>query len=165
MSTAEEFTPSPRLGALAALVVAAILLACLTGLARYLSEREHQGEQLQTLLEQAESLGALQSRERLRSAEALMRGGAEAVDVLLAGSVDAFGIERGAEHAIRLRRGGAAAPDEAEVTALHRPAWLLWRQPQRGKSRNACATRLRREGLRLACCLGPMLRFGMRPGR
>ena len=118
MSGSHEPVMSRRRGALAAFVVAAVLLGCVTGLGRYLSEREHQGMQLEALAEKASTLAALDLNEAKVSAEALIAGGAHSVDVMLAGRVDDFGIERGAEHVVKLRHSSALPGDAVDETSL-----------------------------------------------
>ena len=111
---------SPVRAAVAAFLVALLLIGCVTGLARYLSSREHQLDQLDTLAKVADTLAA---EGQALSSEAIRQGlapGVAAVDVISSGATDAFGIARGAEVSETYRATDNAPPaiDAAALQAL-----------------------------------------------
>jgi ABC-type sugar transport system permease subunit len=93
---ATELPAGPMRAAGAAALVGLVLLGCVTGLGRYLSEREHQALQFLRVASLAHDLADRGVQADAAASRELLSGGAESVDVLVAGQVDSFGIERGA---------------------------------------------------------------------
>ncbi|MGB0589440.1 MAG: carbohydrate ABC transporter permease [Myxococcota bacterium] len=102
-------------GAFAGALVALVLLGCITGLGRYLAEREHQAHQLQGLATLADGFALKGLSVSDGMVARALKTGALAVDVVQAGAVDAFGIERGARRVVSQQVPGGR---EGDLSAL-----------------------------------------------
>ena len=91
-------------------LLALVVMGCVTGLGRYLEGREHQGEQLEALAAAADAVASLGASPGLDAVTGVSGQVADAVDVIVSGQTDAFGIARGAEVKLTHRAGRASTP-------------------------------------------------------